>query len=110
MTYYDRRGAPIDIATAARLLDDASARRVGLSYVGDIVISTVCLVIGNPCDGTQTEPCDRDAPRSWCMGALYETLSYGREPETRRRYHTLIEAIRGHAEITHRIEQEEAMS
>jgi len=89
--YFDRKWNPIDATEAARLFQDDKRRIVGRAEIGDVIISTVHLVIPHMCF---KEDCELG------MCSLFETLIFGGERDQEmHRWHTLKDAIRGHAQI-----------
>lgn len=107
----DRTGRPISSAAADDLLrpEGFPKRIVGRTEVGPCMVSTVHLVVGHPCHGVNDGPCTHpDAENGWCMNALFETMTMCNEPGSKLhhdwdkrhyRWHTLVEAIRGHEAI-----------
>ena len=105
--YRDRMLRPMNREDACELLEDLAKRTVGQEVIGPVRVSTVHLVVGHPCSGqADGSPCPNSDGSGWSMDAYFETLTFSTEggdaPDDlhlSRRYHTLLEAVRGHEEV-----------
>jgi len=90
--YFGRKGEPVSREKAYALFEDPTLRIVGKTRVGQARVSTVHLVVKHPCYTCELA-------EGFCSEALFETMIFGGPLSERQwRYHTLAEAVRGHAE------------
>ncbi len=89
--FFDRSGQPISAQEASRLLADIGARRVALTVIGELEVSTVFIPLALPSlDGVY----DDDLPP-----VLWETMVFGpggSEDLVLQRYRSEDDALDGH--------------
>jgi hypothetical protein len=107
--WHNRKGERITMEEASALCsaEGNSLRTVGKAKLGPLLVSTVFLVVGHICHGGPSCKAPDDEPLG-CMAALYETMIFHEDEDDGRltewdgrqwRYHTLREAIEGHARV-----------
>lgn len=92
--YYSRDGSPMTVTEWAARYEDAESKRVALTKVGDVEVSTVWLGLNhNYGEGPPL---------------IFETIVFGGHDEVCERYATEEEALAGHARVVAELEERQS--